>query len=995
MIKKLFTLLCLCVLCIGSAWGADKTYSFTPDATTTGSSATAYVTSAYSFTYNEIGWSFNQWNPSTLQIKTNQSSAGSEFNFKNTSAFPGKIKSVVITFNALTVSSESGLCFVGGSSAISSLSGGSAGTWNSTAKTLTWIPADGTNYTYFAFYQNGKVATGTNKLASSDAIVVTYESTTPTGPSITCADITNVPCEGVIGATTTVTFNNAEGWTPSVTCDNSIVTAASISGTTLTYSVAANSLSATREGNIYLKLSKDGEKDIEKNVKVSQKAYVKEYADLPFEWKGGTSAEFTALDGVTANGLGSDYSSDNAPYRIKLDGTGDYIQVKTNEPIGVLTIDVKMLGGSNSSSIAVKGSADGSNFTDVETLAISGSQNTVLNLETANDLDESYRYVRLVFTKGSNVGVGPITIAKAVVVDYWVVKYDANGGTGAPADDQVTKGESTTISTTAPTRDGYDFAGWTLTKDGDDVVSGTYTPSANVTLYAKWTAKDIDLTATAPDGGTYTVKIGDAEAVTISSEQVLSAKAGTTIVMTTTAAEGYKVSSTPFKVNDGDVKVSKSDDNYSFEMPGIATTIVANYSKLYTISVASCTNGAITKIADKDGYEISEASKNSKIVVTATPDAMYKVSKLYYIEEGSSDKSEFTADGFFTMPGNNVTVYAEFEETPDIIFDFTSGNPGGWPTSTTNEGSYTYNLGGNNYTFNLKNVQYNESMKTLYPQAGGSVGLPAIEGMKLTKIVANNRSTCNLDTKVSITTTNDGTSVVAGGSVQTWSTQSSSYTYNLTGTEANTVYYLYANNKNPQIDCLTLTYEPVLKTQDVTIAVGGYSSFSATCDMAVPEDVEAWYATACNNSSVSMTKIEDGKIPANTGVILKGTAGEKYTLTETVGATTIEGNLLVAFAENQAAKSFTAGDGWYYLSTEGCFKDLVNDSFVLKAGKAYLYYKASNAKELTLEFGEPTGINNVSNTNIEGAIYNLNGIRVNSMVKGNVYIVNGKKYLNK
>ena len=184
-------------------------------------------------------------------------------------------------------------------------------------------------------------------------------------------------------------------------------------------------------------------------------------------------------------------------------------------------------------------------------------------------------------------------------------------------------------------------------------------------------------------------------------------------------------------------------------------------------------------------------------------------------------------------------------------------------------------------------------------------------------------------------------------------------------------------------------------TKDVTIAAGGYSSFSATCDMAVPEDVEAWYATACNSSSVSMTKIEDGKIPANTGVILKGTAGEKYTLTETVGATTIEGNLLVAIAENQAAQSFTAGDGWYYLSTEGCFKDLVNDSFVLKAGKAYLYYKASNAKELTLEFGEPTGINNVSNTNIEGAIYNLNGIRVNSMVKGNVYIVNGKKYLNK
>ncbi len=159
----------------GETRAADVTYKFTPDASTSSNSATSYVTSAYSFTHNNIEWSFNQWNPSTLQIKTNQSSAGSEFNFKNTSAFPGKIKSVVITFAALTVSDASKLCFVGGTSAISSLSGGSAGTWNSTAKTLTWTPAEGTNYTYFAFYQNGKAASGTNKLASSDAITVTYE----------------------------------------------------------------------------------------------------------------------------------------------------------------------------------------------------------------------------------------------------------------------------------------------------------------------------------------------------------------------------------------------------------------------------------------------------------------------------------------------------------------------------------------------------------------------------------------------------------------------------------------------------------------------------------------------------------------------------------------------------------------------------------------------------------------------------------------------------
>lgn len=168
------------VLVCGNVWGETVTYTFTPDKTTTGNTATAYVTSAYSFTYNDIKWSFNQWNPNTLQVKTNQSSAGSEFNFKNTSAFPGKITSVVITFSALTVSDASKLCFVGGTSAISSLSDGTAGTWNSTAKTLTWTPASTDNFTYFAFYQNGKAASGTNYLASSNAIVVTYEANTQT-----------------------------------------------------------------------------------------------------------------------------------------------------------------------------------------------------------------------------------------------------------------------------------------------------------------------------------------------------------------------------------------------------------------------------------------------------------------------------------------------------------------------------------------------------------------------------------------------------------------------------------------------------------------------------------------------------------------------------------------------------------------------------------------------------------------------------------------------
>ncbi|MBQ4008731.1 MAG: dockerin type I repeat-containing protein [Muribaculaceae bacterium] len=65
--------------------------------------------------------------------------------------------------------------FLGGTSAVTATTGGTAGTWDETNLTLTWEPDANTDYTYFAFYQDGKAASGSNFLAEEDAIVVTYE----------------------------------------------------------------------------------------------------------------------------------------------------------------------------------------------------------------------------------------------------------------------------------------------------------------------------------------------------------------------------------------------------------------------------------------------------------------------------------------------------------------------------------------------------------------------------------------------------------------------------------------------------------------------------------------------------------------------------------------------------------------------------------------------------------------------------------------------------
>ncbi len=78
-------------------------------------------------------------------------------------------------------------------------------------------------------------------------------------------------------------------------------------------------------------------------------------------------------------------------------------------------------------------------------------------------------------------------VARWTQIPTYTVTYDANGGTGAPVDNNAYKADDTvTVSLTEPTKSGYDFAGWTYggnTYNAND----TFTmPGANVTLVAQW-----------------------------------------------------------------------------------------------------------------------------------------------------------------------------------------------------------------------------------------------------------------------------------------------------------------------------------------------------------------------------------------------------------------------------------------------------------------------------------------------------------------------------
>ena len=70
------------------------------------------------------------------------------------------------------------------------------------------------------------------------------------------------------------------------------------------------------------------------------------------------------------------------------------------------------------------------------------------------------------------------------------ITFDANGGMGTMASQQVVVHATSNLTANAFTRSGYMFAGWATSANGPVVYANgaSVTPSADMTLYAKWTA---------------------------------------------------------------------------------------------------------------------------------------------------------------------------------------------------------------------------------------------------------------------------------------------------------------------------------------------------------------------------------------------------------------------------------------------------------------------------------------------------------------------------
>ncbi|MGB0730178.1 MAG: InlB B-repeat-containing protein, partial [Ilumatobacteraceae bacterium] len=110
------------------------------------------------------------------------------------------------------------------------------------------------------------------------------------------------------------------------------------------------------------------------------------------------------------------------------------------------------------------------------------------------------------YAAGASVSCEGLNSANLTLYAQWLgtIVYDANGGSGDPADETCTPGSTPTLSSTIPTRPGHTFTGWNTEAGGGGTgyASGASVSCVGLTLYAQWSADPVYTVTFNANGGT-------------------------------------------------------------------------------------------------------------------------------------------------------------------------------------------------------------------------------------------------------------------------------------------------------------------------------------------------------------------------------------------------------------------------------------------------------------------------------------------------------------
>ena len=186
-----------------------------------------------------------------------------------------------------------------------------------------------------------------------------------------------------------------------------------------------------------------------------------------------------------------------------------------------------------------------------------------------------------------------------------------------------------------------------------------------------------------------------------------------------------------------------------------------------------------------------------------------------------------------------------------------------------------------------------------------------------------------------------------------------------------------------------------------TLTDYGYATLFTDHAVAIPDGATAYYVTV-DGTTATLNEIE-GVIPANTGVVVTGTASTDYQFEYTTAAATtdVRDNQMTGFIVDTP---ITGDDAISYYAVN--YKTVNSEkvpgffapkgattptgNFTAKAGKAYLKVEGAAGSSIVMRFGDATMVENLLQKQENAAIYDLTGRKVAQPERG-IYIVNGKK----
>ena len=201
-----------------------------------------------------------------------------------------------------------------------------------------------------------------------------------------------------------------------------------------------------------------------------------------------------------------------------------------------------------------------------------------------------------------------------------------------------------------------------------------------------------------------------------------------------------------------------------------------------------------------------------------------------------------------------------------------------------------------------------------------------------------------------------------------------------------------SGNKNTGHVLTHLQLEEV-ESVPVHLNTAGLATFTPAYDMVVPNDVEIYVASQYDTAHqrINLSQVQGNVIPADTPVLLYGHASTTIQLTYSDvedGAPTVSVN---AFQGRFTPSAVPAGQEGRVLQDGEFVK--VDPTFV-RGMRAFVSAAPSAGTRTALAFPGVTAVESVKTASeAEAPIYDLSGRRVTKPVAGQIYVQNGKKFL--